>query len=155
MRSGCQDEKCEGKNHSMKAIKFHQWLSFIFSTLYLMHKISQWEFYRDNAMSSILRKIGYQPSIPPRVVILNDRDSQKRVCERGEKECIPQNHLHRLRRQLHRTRTHQKRLQHVFLLHVPLDAAASDTDACVLLSEFMSVSQVRDDFDAVQSCVFR
>ena len=67
----------------------------------------------------------------------------------------PQNHLHRLRRQLHRTRTDKQRLQYILILHIPLYPATPNTDPRIHLSHIMPVSQIRHHPYAIQSSVLR
>ena len=67
----------------------------------------------------------------------------------------PQNHLHRLRRQLHRTRANKQRLQHILILHISLDSPTPNTNPRVHLPHIMSVSQIRHHPYAIQSSILR
>ena len=66
-----------------------------------------------------------------------------------------QNHLHRLRRQLYRTRTNKQRLQHVLILHISLYSPTPNTDPRIHLSHIMPVSQIRHHPYAIQSSILR
>lgn len=67
----------------------------------------------------------------------------------------PQNHLHRLRRQLYRTRTNKQRLQHILILHISLYSATPNTNPRIHLPHIVPVSQIRYHPYAIQSSVLR
>jgi len=58
-----------------------------------------------------------------------------------------------LRRQLHRTRAHQQRLDHVFLEDIG-DQALANVDSSISITQCMPVPQFSHDRDGVQTRIF-